>query len=47
MTNPAPFYVTNIARGSQQNSALTAYTLTLKQQSALPAGTLLLLTFPA
>lgn len=46
MTTPAAFYILNATRTSQQNSALTYYGLTLKQQAALPAGSILLVNFP-
>jgi len=46
MTTPASFYVANAYRLSQQNSALTSYGLTLKQQAQLPAGSILLINFP-
>jgi hypothetical protein len=47
MTTPADFYIVDVARSSQQNSALASYTFTLKQQAALIAGSLLLIDFPS
>lgn len=46
MNTPAALTV-NIARSSQQNSALASYTFTLKQQAALPAGSLVIINFPS
>ena len=46
MSTPASFFILNVSRISQKNSALTNYTLTLKQQAQLPAGTILLITTP-
>ncbi len=46
MQTPATFTVVNVARASQQNSALTAYTMTLKQQAPLPSSSLLLINLP-
>jgi hypothetical protein len=46
MQTSAAFAIMQVTRISQQNSALTPYTITLKQQSALSTGTLLLITLP-
>jgi hypothetical protein len=47
MTTPAPFTISTVSRVSQQNSALTTYTATLKQLAAIPISTILLITLPA
>ena len=47
MATPAPFTISTVTRISQQNSALTTYTATLKQVSALPSSTILLITLPS
>jgi len=47
MTTPAVFYRFTATRVSSQNSAITSYTITLRQEVALPAGTLLFLTLPS
>ena len=46
MTTAASFYVFSVTRASNANSVLTSYTVTLKQEAALPAGSLLFITFP-
>lgn len=46
MQTPASFSIIQVTRSSQQNSASNIYTITLKQQAALPLGTLLLINFP-
>jgi hypothetical protein len=46
MQTPASFTIVQVTRASQQNSALTAYTMTLKQQAPLPSGSILLINLP-
>jgi hypothetical protein len=46
MQTPASFSITQVTRASPQNSALNSYTITLKQEAALPAGSRLLLNIP-
>ena len=46
LTTPAAYYVFSAARLSDQNSALTNYEFTLKQEAGLPNGTLVFITFP-
>jgi len=47
MIQPAAFGLFSVSRISQQNSALTTYSLSFKQQAALPAGSVLLITLPS
>lgn len=46
MQFPAAFTIVQVSRNSQQNSALAQYTITLKQQAALVAGSLLQVNLP-
>ena len=47
MTTPASFGVNTVSRSSNQNSALASYTITLRQEAAMPAGSKLFVTLPS